>query len=80
LTNRAGGRSILVTYREAAMFEEAVRASEAMREGAEHMHGRLTPALKGCPHCRTSQMIAAPVLGTCAECGNELQVLSEPAS
>ena len=39
------------------------------------MQGSLIPALKGCPHCRTVEMIAAPVLGTCDDCGAEMIVL-----
>ncbi len=57
------------------MFEQAVEVSEALRQGASHMQGTLRMALKGCPHCRTTQMIASPELGTCAECDSALQVL-----
>jgi rRNA maturation protein Nop10 len=32
-------------------------------------------ALKGCPECGTSQMIASPTLGTCDDCGSHLVVL-----
>jgi hypothetical protein len=57
------------------MFEQAVEFSEAFRQGAGRMQGSLIPALMGCPHCRTMQMIAAPTLGTCADCGEEMKVL-----
>ncbi len=40
------------------------------------MRGLLIPALKGCPHCRTVQMISAPALGMCDDCGAELKVLA----
>lgn len=59
------------------MFDHIVQVSEAFREGASRMQGSLIPALKGCPECRTVHMIAAPVLGTCVDCGAELKVLSE---
>jgi len=32
-------------------------------------------ALKGCPECRTTQMIASPSLGVCDDCGSSLVVL-----
>jgi hypothetical protein len=57
------------------MFDQAVQFSEAFRQGAGQMRGLLIPALKGCPHCRTTQMISAPVLGMCDDCGAELRVL-----
>jgi hypothetical protein len=57
------------------MFEQAVQVSEAFRQGASQMQGTLRMALKGCPHCRTTQMIASPELGTCADCGSDLEVL-----
>jgi hypothetical protein len=57
------------------MFDQAVQFSEAFRQGAGQMRGLLIPALKGCPHCRTVQMISAPVLGMCDDCGAELKVL-----
>jgi hypothetical protein len=57
------------------MFDHAVEIGEAFRQGASQMQGSLIPALKGCPHCRTVEMIAAPVLGTCDDCGAEMIVL-----
>ena len=57
------------------MFEQAVQFSEAFRQGASQMRGSLVPALKGCPHCNTVHMIAAPSLGTCADCGADMTVL-----
>ena len=55
------------------MFEQAVQVSEAMQEAAHE--AALIPALSGCLACGTAQMIAAPVLGVCADCGDELTVL-----
>jgi hypothetical protein len=66
---------IMLPPREATMFEQAVQFSEAFRQGAGQMRGSLVPALKGCPHCNTVEMIAAPSLGTCADCGAEMTVL-----
>jgi hypothetical protein len=57
------------------MFESVVRHSEAMRAAGETGGGTLIPALSGCRSCRTIQMIAAPVLGVCPECGGPLSVL-----
>ena len=57
------------------MFDQAVQFSEAFRQGAGQMQGLLIPTLKGCPHCRTVQMISAPALGMCDDCGAELKVL-----
>jgi uncharacterized protein (DUF983 family) len=57
------------------MFDQAVQFSEAFRQGAGQMQRLLIPALKGCPHCGTAQMISAPVLGMCDDCGAELKVL-----
>jgi hypothetical protein len=58
------------------MFDQAVQFSEAFRQGASQMQGSLIPALKGCPHCRSVHMIAAPALGICADCGDEMRVLA----
>ncbi|KFG68374.1 hypothetical protein [Microvirga sp. BSC39] len=57
------------------MFESIVGASEAHRQSAHHTVGSLRMALKGCPECGTSQMIASPSLGTCDDCGASLVVL-----
>jgi hypothetical protein len=59
------------------MFGQVVQASEAMREAARQGTRALitTPALSGCPTCKTVRMIAAPALGACAECGAALTVL-----
>ncbi|HEX2134491.1 MAG TPA: hypothetical protein VHG30_01090 [Microvirga sp.] len=54
------------------MFDQAVRAGEAQREGGA---SALIPALMGCLECGTVEMIAAPVLGTCAACGAAFSVL-----
>ncbi|WP_243368287.1 hypothetical protein [Microvirga solisilvae] len=57
------------------MFEQAVQVSEAHRQGAQYMAGSLKMAMKGCRECKTMHMIASPELGTCVDCGSELQVL-----
>ena len=57
------------------MFEQAVQVSEAMRQAARQGNGALMPALSGCRPCQTAQMIAAPVLSHCKDCGAELTVL-----
>lgn len=57
------------------MFEQAVQVSEAFRESAPQMQGSLHMALKGCPECQTTQMIASPILGVCEDCGSSLVVL-----
>jgi hypothetical protein len=38
------------------------------------MRGLLIPAMKGCPECFSVQMIAAPSLGLCSDCGSRLIV------
>ncbi|EIM29534.1 hypothetical protein [Microvirga lotononidis] len=58
------------------MFEQAVQVSEAFRQSADQMQGSLHMALKGCPECKTTQMIASPTLGICEECGSDLVVLT----
>jgi hypothetical protein len=58
------------------MFEQIVRGSEAFRRDASQMRGSLIPALKGCPECFSVQMIAAPSLGLCSDCGSRMTVLS----
>jgi hypothetical protein len=57
------------------MFDQAVQCSAAFRQGASRMRGSLIPTLKGCPHCRTVQMISVPAFGACAGCGAEMTVL-----
>lgn len=57
------------------MFEQAVQVSEAHRLAASQMQGTLRMALKGCPECKTTHMIASPELGRCVDCGSELQVI-----
>ena len=63
------------------MFDQAILASDAMREAARAGNLRLLPALSGCRSCNAAQMIASPVLGRCAECDAQLDVLhsTEPA-
>ncbi len=58
------------------MLDQIVQVSEAFRKGASQMQGSLRMAMKGCPECRTKQMIASPELGICADCGSSLKVLS----
>jgi hypothetical protein len=57
------------------MFENVVEASEAFRESAQQMQGTLRMALKGCPECGTTHMIASPSLGLCEDCGSSLRLL-----
>jgi hypothetical protein len=57
------------------MFDQAVKVSEAFRESASRMQGSLRMAMKGCPECGTSHMIASPDLGFCEDCGSNLKVL-----
>jgi hypothetical protein len=57
------------------MFDQAIQASEAAREGMHLSSGRLIPALAGCIKCRTVGMIAAPGLGFCTGCGAQLTVI-----
>jgi hypothetical protein len=59
------------------MFEQAVEASEAMRQN----RNTLVPAMCGCRTCRTVEMIASPALGRCVGCGTEMEILdpSDPA-
>lgn len=59
------------------MFEQEALVSEALRQSAPRMQGTLRMAMKGCLHCGTRQLIAEPVLGTCAECGDQLQVIED---
>lgn len=58
------------------MFDQAVEAGEAMRESAGITSGALIPALCGCVSCGTVQMIAAPALGVCSDCGADLTPIS----
>jgi membrane protease subunit (stomatin/prohibitin family) len=58
------------------MFDQAVQAGEAQRESAARGMGSLIPALMGCANCGTVEMIAAPALGICPDCGAGLSVLS----
>ena len=44
--------------------------------GPTHLEAKLIPALKGCLHCQSVEMIAAPELGKCAGCGAAMTVLS----
>ena len=57
------------------MFDQAIQASEALREAIDLKTGRLLPALEACAECRTMQLIAAPMLGTCTGCGAKLAVV-----
>lgn len=57
------------------MFEQVIRASEAMQAAAQQQSRCLMPALSGCPACHSTRMIAAPELGSCKPCGAELTLL-----
>jgi Zn finger protein HypA/HybF involved in hydrogenase expression len=57
------------------MFDQAVRASEALKQAAQHARIVLRPARSGCETCNRVQMIAAPTLGRCEHCGSEQVVL-----
>ena len=59
------------------MFDQAVEVSEAFRQSAGRMQGSLRMAMKGCPECGTSHMIASPSLGICDDCGSRLRVLPD---
>jgi rRNA maturation endonuclease Nob1 len=59
------------------MFDQAVQVSEAFRQSASQMQGSLRMAMKGCPECGTSHMIASPELGICEDCGSSLKVLAD---
>jgi hypothetical protein len=50
------------------MFEQAVLASQALRQATPPTVRRLMPALAGCPACRRVRLIAAPMLGLCDDC------------
>ncbi|KFG70626.1 hypothetical protein JH26_03380 [Microvirga sp. BSC39] len=58
------------------MFDCIVQTSEALRRAAERSSGMLFPALCGCEACGTTQLIAAPSIGTCSVCRAELTVLT----
>jgi hypothetical protein len=59
------------------MFEQSILVSEAFRQSAAQMQGSLRMAMKGCIKCGTRQMIAEPILGKCAECGGQLQLIED---
>jgi hypothetical protein len=59
------------------MFEQLVKCSDAMNYASQQGGRPLIPALCGCLACGTTQMIAAPVLGVCADCGADLTVLGD---
>jgi hypothetical protein len=62
--------------REAKMFDDVVRASEALRIAAGQRAFRpLTPALARCRTCDGAAMIAAPKVSVCAGCGGDLVLL-----
>jgi len=56
------------------MFDQAVEASEAMRQ----CRGTLVPALCGCKGCHAVQMIASPAPSVCTTCGSAMTVLTAP--
>jgi len=57
------------------MFDQAVQAGEAQRDATARGPSSLIPALMGCVDCGTVEMIAAPALGFCPDCGAGLTVL-----
>ena len=59
------------------MFEQAIRASEAMQLASQQRDGTLVPALCRCQACDAAHMISAPALGTCTHCGGQLADTSE---
>jgi ferredoxin-like protein FixX len=59
------------------MFDQVVQVSKAFQQSASQMQGSLRMAMKGCPECGTSQMIASPSLGICDDCGSSLKVLED---
>jgi Zn finger protein HypA/HybF involved in hydrogenase expression len=58
------------------MFERIIQTSEALGTTTEGDAETLIPALCGCEACGTKQLIAAPLIGICAECGAERSVLT----
>jgi hypothetical protein len=62
------------------MFDCIVQTSEALRRAAERSSETLFPALCGCEACGTTQLIAAPSIGTCAVCRAELTVLTSAST
>jgi hypothetical protein len=60
------------------LFDQAIRAGEAQREGSALGQRPLIPAMMGCRDCGTLAMISAPALGTCADCRRELEVMPAP--
>jgi len=64
------------------MTRQIEAASQALTDASHRGVGAhpLIPALCGCPYCRTAQMITAPMLGTCTDCGAPLEVLPAPAA
>ncbi len=59
------------------MFEQAVQVSQALEQARGQDLGALIPALSGCERCQTVQMVTAPMLGACHDCGAELALLSD---
>jgi hypothetical protein len=58
------------------MFDRIVQTSGALRTAVERGSETLIPALCGCEPCGITQLIAAPLIGTCAGCGAELTALT----
>ncbi len=53
------------------MFEQAMQASEAIRQSLGCKEAALIPALCRCVTCGTVRTIAAPVIDSCISCGGE---------
>jgi hypothetical protein len=58
------------------MVDRIIQPSEALGTTTEGDAETLNPALCGCEACGTKQLIAAPSIGICAECGAERSVLT----
>ena len=58
------------------MLDRLVEVSDSMRSAV----AMLIPALCGCPDCGHVRMIAAPLLGTCVDCGTALVPLEDDQS
>jgi hypothetical protein len=76
LQNWAPGGFSDETSERKTMVDRIIRTSEALEATTEGDAETLIPALCGCEACVTKQLIAAPSIGICAECGAERSVLT----
>jgi hypothetical protein len=58
------------------MVDRIIQTSEALEATTEGDAETLIPALCGCEASGTKQLIVAPLIGICAECGAERKVLT----